>query len=214
MLITLNKLIPHPIIELDHADSQIWEAEHISFDPAKRYLISAESGKGKTSLLSVIYGIRKDYNGEVKIDGENIRDFSLADWTNLRRQRLSYIFQGLDLFPELTARENLDLKNNLTQHYSQSEIEAMATQLHVDHLLERPAQILSFGQRQRFAIIRALCQPFDYLFLDEPFSHLDRQNIIAALELINSTCQNNGAGLILTSLDDEYKQEFDSILRV
>ena len=80
----------------------------------------------------------------------------------------------------------------------------MAKQLGVFDLLKKPCGTLSFGQRQRIAIIRALCQPFDFLLLDEPFSHLDEANIKAASQLIKNECEAQGSSFILVSLGEEY----------
>ena len=116
MQISLHRVIPLPIVELPHKDSQIWEAENIDFQRNRSYLINAASGKGKTSLLSTIYGIRKDYRGEVLIDNQDIRKFSLIQWSEIRKRKLSYIFQGIRLFDELSALENILLKNKLTKN--------------------------------------------------------------------------------------------------
>jgi ABC-type multidrug transport system ATPase subunit len=73
---------------------------------------------------------------------------------------------------------------------------------------------LSLGQRQRVAIIRALCQPFDFLLMDEPFSHLDDDNIAILTELIGSEVEKQKAGMILTSLGSEYNFTYDTIYQL
>ncbi|MEA3462965.1 MAG: ATP-binding cassette domain-containing protein, partial [Bacteroidota bacterium] len=78
----------------------------------------------------------------------------------------------------------------------------MAMMLGIDPFLNRKAGILSFGQQQRVAIIRALCQPFDFLLADECFSHMDRDNSLTAYQLIRAECEARSAGLILTSLNE------------
>jgi putative ABC transport system ATP-binding protein len=87
-----------------------------------------------------------------------------------------------------------------------------AERLCVAHTLNRPIQTLSYGERQRIAIIRALMQPFTTLLLDEPFSHLDQQNIELATQLIAQELQLRNATLLLTDLEDdnhfEYHQKF------
>ena len=75
--------------------------------------------------------------------------------------------------------------------------------------MERKCQTLSYGQQQRVAIVRALCQPFEWLLLDEPFSHLDEQNSTIALELIQEVCAAHNAGLIVTSLGSAQNRMFD-----
>jgi ABC-type lipoprotein export system ATPase subunit len=214
MTIGFDKVIPLPMLEQDTSGSVIWEAENINFETGKRYLVQAASGKGKTSLLSIIFGLRKDYRGEVYIDGSDIRNFNGKTWSRLRKQQLSFIFQGLELFDDLTGLENIQLKNAITRFRTASEINAMAERLGIAPFLDRKAGILSFGQQQRVAIIRSLCQPFHMLLADECFSHIDRQNRLAAFHLITEECERQGAGLIMTSLDESDDLEFNHRLKV
>ncbi|MCK4989609.1 MAG: ATP-binding cassette domain-containing protein [Bacteroidales bacterium] len=201
MTIRLDKMIPLPMLEQDTTGSGIWEIESVRFEQGKTYIIEAASGRGKTSLLSVIYGIRKDYRGKVYLDHNDINDFTWRDWSLLRKEKLSFIFQGLELFDNLTALENIQLKNSISNHQSPQKIEEMAERLGLAEFLQRKAGILSFGQQQRVAILRALCQPFDYLLADECFSHIDRENSLKAYQVIREECESQKAGLILTSLN-------------
>lgn len=201
MTIRLDKMIPLPMLEQDTTGSGIWEIESVRFEQGKTYIIEAASGRGKTSLLSVIYGIRKDYRGKVYLDHNDINDFTWRDWSLLRKEKLSFIFQGLELFDNLTALENIQLKNSISNYQSPQKIEEMAERLGLAEFLQRKAGILSFGQQQRVAILRALCQPFDYLLADECFSHIDRENSLKAYQVIREECESQKAGLILTSLN-------------
>jgi len=201
MIIRLDKMIPLPLLEQDITGSEVWGAESILFEQGKTYIIEAPSGRGKTSLLAVIYGIRKDYQGKVYLDQSDIAGYSWKEWSTVRKRKLSFIFQGLELFDNLTALENIQLKNSISNHQSLKRIEEMAEKLEMVDFLQRKAGILSFGQQQRVAIIRALCQPFDYLLADECFSHIDRENSLKAYRVIREECESQGAGLILTSLN-------------
>jgi putative ABC transport system ATP-binding protein len=211
MEIILNTLLPYPIAELDISNSEIWNKNEIVIQSSKRILVKAPSGKGKTTLIYIIYGLRSDFTGKVLINNKDNTKINLSQWTNIRRLQLSIVYQGLRLFPELSAIDNILLKNRLTNIYSKEEIIEMAKLLNVFDCLEKPAAHLSFGQQQRIAIIRALCQPFEFLLLDEPFSHLDEDNIKAALNLINDVCNKQNAGFILTSLSDDYDFKFDKV---
>jgi ABC-type lipoprotein export system ATPase subunit len=201
MTIRLEKMIPHPLLEQKTTGSGIWEAETVLFEQGSSYIIEAPSGRGKTSLLSVIYGIRKDYRGVVYIDHNDISGLNFRQWSHIRKEKLSYIFQGLELFEDLSALENIELKNSITHYKTSEEIEEMALRLDIKDFLHRKAGILSFGQQQRVAILRALCQPFEMLLADECFSHIDKENSLNAYQLIREECNSRGAGLILTSLN-------------
>lgn len=127
-------------------------------------------------------------------------NFSLKEWATLRAQKLSFVFQDLQLFGELTVAENLQLKNQLTSTFTEEEIKAMVNQLGIGDKWQSTCNTLSMGQQQRVAIIRALCQPFDWLIMDEPFSHLDENNILLAKELIEQVVAKQNAGLVMTAL--------------
>ena len=200
MTIRFEKMIPLPMLEQDTSGSEVWEADSLLLEQGKSYVVEAPSGRGKTSLLSVIYGIRKDYRGHSFLDERELGSFAPKEWSQIRKRKLSFIFQGLELFDDLTALENIQLKNRITAYHTDGRIMEMARKLGIDLFLHRKAGILSFGQQQRAAIIRALCQPFDFLLADECFSHMDSENSLIAYQLIREECKARGAGLILTSL--------------
>jgi len=214
MIFRAESLIPLPMIELDTSGSAIWEADSFSFEKGKKYLVEAASGKGKTSLLSIFFGLRKDYSGQFFIDEKKGVTHTSKDWSKLRKKKISFIFQGLELFGDLTARENLLLKNEITNHKTTAEIIAMTEQLDIASFLDKKCGILSYGQQQRVAIVRALCQPFEYLFADECFSHMDKSNSEFAFQLICDECQKNGAGIILTSLNTANTKGIDFHLKL
>jgi ABC-type lipoprotein export system ATPase subunit len=219
-MIELYKIKPFPLIEngispaseiFDFGNSTIGSGGRV-FEKGKKYLVIAPSGKGKSTMLHLIYGLRNDYEGIVKIEGKDIKTLNYDDWADIRQKKLSIVFQDLRLFLNLTARENIVLKNALTDTPSVSEMERMCEQLGISPFMNQKCETLSYGQRQRVAIIRALCQPFDMLLLDELFSNLDTDNIKIATELINTACEKNKAGLILVSLGDEYFFDYDEKL--
>lgn len=214
-MIQLNAVKPAPIQQHFLDNSEIW-ATDLVFEASKKYLISAASGKGKSTLLHILYGLRTDYTGTVNIQQKEVRQFSLEDWAILRQQRLSIVFQNLRLFPTLSGLDNILLKSRLTATSSLEEqktrIESMATRLGVASILQQPCGTMSYGQQQRIAIIRALQQPFDFLLLDEPFSHLDEDNIKIASTLIQAELSAQKAGLVLVSLGDKYYFEYDQVL--
>ena len=104
------------------------------------------------------------------------------------------------LFPELTALENVALKNRLTGHKSDSEISAMFERLGIADKQQSLVGKMSIGQQQRVAIVRTLCQPCDFFLLDEPVSHLDAGNNRAVAKLVMEEAARLGAGIIATSV--------------
>ena len=197
------------MVDMPDLDSHIWLNPSRTFLPHRKYLIYSQSGKGKSSLLSIIYGQRKDYNGEVEIDGTNIREYSRNDWVNIRRNKISMVFQGLSLFDNLTVQENILLKNKLTDYASESEILLWLDSLEIKTLYLKRVGEISFGQKQRVALVRALCQPFQLLMLDEPFSHIDSDNKDKADALINDAVLKQNATLILSSLNCDQNNDYE-----
>ncbi len=194
--------------ELNSSDIYL---QSVIFKQGKKYLIKANSGHGKTSILNIIYGNNPNFTGTVRYDEKTLSEKQLFE---LRKNKLSYVFQDLKLFEDLTAFENIILKNKLTNHKTIDEINEFINAVGLSHKKDSFVKTLSLGQRQRFAIIRALCQPFDFLLLDEPFSHLDDDNINILTELIGKELANKNAGLIMTDLGKDTHFQFDSILNL
>ncbi|SFJ48884.1 ATP-binding cassette domain-containing protein [Olleya namhaensis] len=208
MQITIQNITPNFFTP---ASSEVW-SKNFELLPNSKYLIKAVSGSGKSSFFNFLYGLNNRYSGSIIFEKTTIASFSENDWTSLRREKISIVFQGLRLFPELTALENIQLKNTLTNHKSETEILAMLAQLDVDQLAHKKAETLSYGQQQRVAIVRALCQPFKILLLDEPFSHIDQTQITNAVNLVSQEVEQNKATLIIASLGDTYNINYTKIL--
>lgn len=180
-------------------ESHVWEKD-LTFRRPDLYMIEAESGTGKSSLCAYIYGARCDYDGQILFNGRDIRSFSIADWCTIRKKSIAFLPQDMKLFPELTVRENIEIKNRLTRHKTLQEIKRMLETLEIDNKLDVPARFLSIGQQQRVAIVRALCQPFQFILLDEPVSHLDQRNNDTVSQLILSEAASCDASIIATSV--------------
>ena len=209
MKLTFNKVVPEPVPQSLIASSKIWE-EEITWAPNDRILVQAQSGKGKSTLLHLLYGLRNDYSGEASIDGQSLEKQEMGDWTRLRSQKIALLFQELRLFPKLSAQENITLiPESNPQVPTETE---MAERLGMKEFLSKPIENLSFGQRQRIAIIRTLRKPFKLLLLDEPFSHLDKKNEKLSSSLIEEIVRANEATVLVTSLGESPPLPFDRTL--
>ncbi len=197
--IILKNLRPSFIEAAKTKQSDIWGQE-IIFNRGDRIQIIAPSGTGKTSLIHFIYGLRQDYSGKIFFDTQEAKSYSKDDIATLRANELSVIFQDLRLFPGHSAYQNIEIKYLLNPYSSPNKIDEMAAQLGLADKMKQTAGTCSYGEQQRIAIIRALQQPFDFLLLDEPFSHLDEKNREMAMELMEKTARQRGAGIILADL--------------
>jgi putative ABC transport system ATP-binding protein len=213
MQISLNKIVPVFLEENKIAESAIWN-HVILFGQEERIHIIASSGKGKTSLVHFLYGLRKDYNGTIAYNDENIASFDKEKFSEWRKSRISIVFQDLRLFPEQTVLQNLEIKRLLSPYHKESKIEAIAKRLGIESKLNKLCKTCSYGEQQRIAIIRSLQQPFDFLLLDEPFSHLDEINRGIAMELIEEECRMRKATIILADLKQIEYFKADKIIHL
>ncbi len=202
--ITIRNLLPTVFVGMEDTDrirsSQIWEEPSFVFHRGCRLCVQAESGSGKSSLLSFIFGNRTDYNGEILFDGEDVKSFGVGKWCEIRTRAISLLPQDMGLFPELTVAQNIDLKNNRTGHKNRGQITDMLDRVGIADKYNVPVGKLSIGQMQRVALVRSVCQPFDFIFLDEPVSHLDVRNNKVVADIIMEEASQQGAGIIATSV--------------
>ena len=199
MQIQLRNLTPDYIEKEKRIASQIW-GQDILINKGEHLHIVAPSGSGKTSLMHFIYGLRKDYSGSIFYNENNIKKLSMESFSAFRQNKISIIFQDLRLFENETVNENIEIKRILDPYHGSEKIVEMAKRLGIENKLDQVAKTCSYGEQQRIAIIRALMQPFDFLLLDEPYSHLDEVNRQKAMELIYEECGKREAAMVFADL--------------
>ena len=211
--IALHNTLPRVFAGHNGIHSEVWQQD-IKLEHGKRYLISAESGTGKSSMCSYIYGYRQDYSGSIAFDSQDIRSMTVAQWCDVRQRHIAYLPQDMRLFDELTAMENVELKNRLTGFKGRDEILKLFEAMGIPDKVDSLASKLSIGQQQRVAIIRALCQPYDFIMLDEPVSHLDEENNRTVADIIVNEASRQGAGIIATSVGNHLQMDVDTIFNL
>ena len=204
-------VLPQVFAQRDDIKSGIWRQEKV-FEKGKLYLIEAESGKGKSTFCSYVTGYRHDYSGKVMFDGNDTKSYQENAWTAIRQRHIALLFQELRLFPELTAYENVEIKNRLTQWKSRKQIETWFERLGIADKLSTKVGRMSFGQQQRVAMVRSLVQPFDFLLADEPISHLDDANAETMGEVMMEEARAQGAGVIVTSIGKRILLDYDDVV--
>ena len=213
MEILFSDIIPSPIPESLIRESEVWGRE-FTFRKGDKVLVSAESGKGKTTLINIILGLRKDYTGNLLIDNDNIRSFSINKLSQFRKENFSIVPQGLMLFDQLSAWENVQIKNKISNFMPDDEIKGLFEKFGIAEQINKKTRYMSFGQNQRVAIIRALCQNYDFLLLDEPFSHLDNKNRDIIWETLSDYVDKQKAGVLITSLSSNVSDNFTKKITV
>lgn len=215
--IRFKKVIPDVFIGSppEGGPSDVWLQE-LEFRKGCSYLIEAASGRGKTSFCTFLYGLRSDYRGKIELlDPQGRRmGASEKERCTLRRKSLAFMFQEHRLFPELTAVENVMLKSLLTHHFDEHWARQMLTLLGLKDRLDTPCSLLSLGQQQRVAFVRMLAQPADFFLLDEPVSHLDPANAEIMKDMLTERQQQDGAGIIVTSIGNRMPYRYDKIIRL
>lgn len=211
--IHLDNVLPEVFAQRDDLHSEVWK-QQVTFKKDHLYLVEADSGMGKSTFCSYVIGYRHDYTGRISFDNDDTRALRMADWIRVRRQHISHLFQELRLFPELTAYENVEIKNKLTHFKSKKEITSWFDALGIADKLDAKVGHMSFGQQQRVAMIRALVQPFDFILADEPISHLDDTNSRAMGDIMMSEAKRQGAGVIVTSIGKHIELNYEQTLKL
>lgn len=211
--ITFHSVVPHVFSGHNDLESELWGKE-VTFKKGHLYLVEADSGKGKSTFCSYVVGYRHDYTGSVLFDDKDTKKLKVSQWVNVRRAHISHLFQELRLFPELTAMENVQIKNKLTGFKTEDEILRWFDMLGIGDKVDANIGRMSFGQQQRVAMIRALVQPFDFLLADEPISHLDDNNARVMGEIMMQEAKSQGAAVIVTSIGKHIDLNYERVVKL
>lgn len=189
---------------LDHVNMQ--------FEPGKFYTIFGDSGSGKTTCLALLGGLEQPSEGQVLLDGEDIRNIT---GSRLRQQYVTYVFQDFKLFPYMTAVENLMAalyisKPKADKKEAKSRVIQILEQLGLDRTeMDRPVESLSGGQMQRVAIGRALVCDTGYILADEPTGNLDEHNTENIIQLLQNIVQKYNKCVVVVTHSAQVRDAAD-----
>lgn len=202
--ITLACIKPYPL-NTEVSDS-IWGTD-LTLECGTFYQVISASGTGKSTLIGILSGTRTDYSGTLFYEASSLRNAATNQWVKLRNAKLSVVYQDLKLFDSLTAIENITILDAFRSPAAQFPVMEWIEIFGMTDKLHTPVKFLSYGQKQRIAILRALNKDFRWLFLDEPFSHLDQGNLEIATRMIMNECKLRKAGIVITGLDNRFARE-------
>ena len=177
--------------------------------------IIGPSGSGKSTLLGIIGGLDSPTEGKIEIEGVDITDMDEGQLTDIRNQKIGFVFQFFNLIPTLTALENVALPIEFAQSPRHNPFERAGQLLDMlglgDRFHHRPNE-LSGGQQQRVAIARALANDPPILLADEPTGNLDSHSGETVLEALAAIRDNNGTTVVLVTHDPALATQMDRVL--
>jgi putative ABC transport system ATP-binding protein len=177
--------------------------------------IVGPSGSGKSTLLGLIGGLDSPSRGKIEIDGVDVTRMNEDQLTEIRNEKIGFIFQFFNLIPTLTALENVLLPMQFARkgpkHPNQRAKELLAMLGLQDRLNHRPSE-LSGGQQQRVAIARALANNPPLLLADEPTGNLDSESGVVVLESLQKIREAEGTTIVIVTHDDKLAQRADRVL--
>ena len=206
--ITRNlKLGSHLVLALRGVNLEILPKEMVG--------IIGPSGSGKSTLLGIIGGLDSPTEGTIEIDGIDITRMSENQLTDIRNQKIGFIFQFFNLIPTLTALENVALPIEFAQvprHKPFQRAQELLEMLGLGGRFHHRPNELSGGQQQRVAIARALANDPPILLADEPTGNLDTQSGDTVMEALNTIRDENGTTVVLVTHDRSLASQMDRVL--
>jgi len=187
----------------------------VSIYPAELTLISGPSGCGKSTLLSLLSGLQSPDAGQASALGEDLGKFSMRALERFRLHHTGFVFQGFNLFPALTALEQVQLPLGylgLSDKESEKRAQRALDEVDMSHRAHmRPAQ-LSGGEKQRVAIARAIAKQPQLLFADEPTSALDAESGQRVINILHRIARAHGTTVLCVSHDPRLVRHADRVL--
>ena len=202
-------------IEKSYGASKVLRGIDFRMEEGERVAIMGPSGSGKSTLLNCIGGIDRPDNGEILFEGQSLTSLSEQELCELRRNKISTIFQFFHLLPTLTARENIEfpmLLNSVTAKERSQKVDELLNAVKIQHRACAFPHELSGGEKQRVAIARSLSMRPKLILADEPTGNLDSKNTDSVLELIEKLSKQHGIAMLLVTHNEEVTRICDQTI--
>ena len=202
-------------IEKSYGASKVLRGIDFRMEEGERIAIMGPSGSGKSTLLNCIGGIDRPDNGEILFEGQSLTSLSEQELCELRRNKISTIFQFFHLLPTLTARENIEfpmLLNSISAKERNQKVEELLNAVKIQHRACAFPHELSGGEKQRVAIARSLSMRPKLILADEPTGNLDSKNTDSVLELIENLSKQHGIAMLLVTHNEEVTRICDQTI--
>ena len=202
-------------IEKSYGASKVLRGIDFRMEEGERIAIMGPSGSGKSTLLNCIGGIDRPDNGEILFEGQSLTSLSEQELCELRRNKISTIFQFFHLLPTLTARENIEfpmLLNSVSARERNQKVDELLNAVKIQHRACAFPHELSGGEKQRVAIARSLSMRPKLILADEPTGNLDSKNTDSVLELIEKLSKQHGIAMLLVTHNEEVTRICDQTI--
>lgn len=192
----------------------VWANKNISFDikQGELVIILGSSGAGKSTLLNILGGMESVSEGEVIVNGKDIAEYSPKQLTRYRRNEIGFVFQFYNLIPNLTAKENVELANELVTNPIDAEVALKEVGLE-KRINNFPSQ-LSGGEQQRVAIARAIAKNPSLLLCDEPTGALDYQTGKKVLKILQNRSLKKNSTVVIVTHNAALAPIADKVIRI
>lgn len=177
--------------------------------------MAGPSGSGKSTLLNIIGGLDKPTEGEVRVEGQLLNDLSRTKLSQLRRDRIGFIFQGYNLIPVLTALENAEyilMLQGVPPGQRREKVMGILQEVGLDGLQNRFPRELSGGQQQRVAIARAIASEPALVLADEPTANVDSKTAAGLLDLMGRLNEEKNTTFFFSTHDQEVMKQARHLL--
>ena len=202
-------------IEKAYGTSKVLRGIDFRMEEGERIAIMGPSGSGKSTLLNCIGGIDRPDNGEILFEGLSLTSLSEQELCELRRNKISTIFQFFHLLPTLTARENIEfpmLLNSVSARERNQKVDELLNAVKIQHRACAFPHELSGGEKQRVAIARSLSMQPKLILADEPTGNLDSKNTDSVLQLIENLSKQHGIAMLLVTHNEEVTRICDQTI--
>lgn len=190
----------------------ILDVREFHLGAGEQAVLMGRSGSGKTTLLHVIAGISRPDSGVVQIDGVDITRLPEAGRDRFRADKLGYVFQTFNLLQGFSALENVMLGMAFANgRADQGRARSLLDRVGLGHRLSHKPAMLSVGEQQRVAVARALANKPKLLLADEPTANVDAGHQQQIVDLVRSTCREEGVALLLVTHTPEVARQFDRV---
>ena len=218
LVTTQSKVIVAKGVEMEFKSQkrcfQILKGIDLAIPKGNIQLLMGPSGSGKTTLLSILAGLMTPTRGKVSLLGEDITSMSRQKLAKFRQQNIGFIFQNFNIFPALTASENIEVALNIqgiNRKAAKYQAQVLLEQVGLENQSEQKPSDLSGGQKQRVAIARALAGSPQLIMADEPTAALDSKSGHSVIELLRALAKEQGCTVLMVTHDPRIIDVADSI---